>query len=234
MLRAARILRRSRLPLVFALAAASAFAASGDRKSFSSSTALTSEAITLTKLLDEAHYNHDAVRVTDYASVIPDYMGELDGQRLFFLGSDRAKFMADYGKNVYYNTAFLGNINAAYEIFYVYQTRVEHRIAWIMEQLKKEFDLTTNESYRADRAKAEWPADEAAANELWMKRLKFEVVAELLNKKTPDEAKAQVKKRYDRMLKNLGEIEGNDLAELYLTTISKLRSAERRVGTERT
>jgi carboxyl-terminal processing protease len=218
----AEFLRRCRLPLLFVLVAASGFAANGDRKLFSTSTTLATEATTLTKLLDELHYNHDAVRVTDYASVIPDYMGELDGQRLFFLASDKAKFMAEYGKNVYYNTAFLGNINAAYEIFYVYQTRVQSRIAWIMEQLKKDVDLTTNEHYRADRAKAEWPADEATANDLWMKRLRFEMVGELLNKKTPEEAKTQLKKRYDRMLKNLGEIEGKDLAELYLTTIAKL------------
>ena len=222
MIRAQRFLRRCRLPLAFALITAMGFAATGDRKQFSTSSTLASEATTLTKLLDELHYNHDAVRVTDYASVIPDYMGELDGQRLFFLASDKAKFMADYGKSVYYNTAFLGNINAAYEIFYVYQARVEKRIAWVQEQLAKEFDLTTNEYYRADRAKAEWPADEAAADDLWMKRLKFEMVGELLNKKTPEEAKTQLKKRYDRMLKNLGEIEGKDLAELYLTTIAKL------------
>jgi carboxyl-terminal processing protease len=222
MIRASRIFRPLRFPAVFALILATGLAATGDRKPFSTSTTLANEASTLTKLLDELHYNHDAVRSADYASVIPDYMGELDGQRLFFLGSDKAKFMADYGKNVYYNTAFLGNINAAYEIFYVYQTRVENRIAWILEQLKKDFDFTTDDSYRADRAKAEWPADEAAADELWTKRLKFEMVAELLNKKTPEEAKAQLKKRYDRMLKNLGEIEGKDLAELYLTTIAKL------------
>ena len=222
MICASRLIRRLRLPAIAAFVVAISLAAPGDRTPFSTSTTLANEASTLTKLLDELHYNHDAVRVTDYASVIPDYMGELDGQRLFFLGSDRAKFIADYGKSVYYNTAFLGNINAAYEIFYVYQTRVENRIAWIIEQLKNDIDLTTKDSYRADRAKAEWPADEAAANDLWMKRLKFEMVAELLNKKTPEEAKAQLKKRYDRMLKNLGEIEGKDLAELYLTTIAKL------------
>src|ERR1043166_1606929 len=89
-----------------------------DRKPFSTSTTLANEASTLTKLLDELHYNHDAARSADYANGIPDYMEELDGQHLFFLGSDRAKFIQDYGKNVYYNTAFLGNINAAYEIFY--------------------------------------------------------------------------------------------------------------------
>jgi carboxyl-terminal processing protease len=242
MIRAFRIFNRLRLPATFALIVSASVlaqppaqpipttdliagprpAASGDRKTFSTSKVLENEASMLTKVLDELHYNHDAVRSADYASVIPDYMGELDGQRLFFFGTDRAKFMADYGKNVYYNVAFLGNINAAYDIFYVYQSRVEKRIAWIFDQLTKDFDFATSDSYRADRAKAEWPADEAASDELWMKRLKFELVAELLNKKTIEEAKAQVKKRYDRMLKNLGEIEGNDLAELYLTTIAKL------------
>src|SRR5688572_31476088 len=128
MIRASRLFCRLRVPALFAVVVATSLAATGDRKPFSTSTTLANEASTLTKLLDELHYNHDAVRVTDYASVVPDYMGELDGQRLFFLGSDRAKFMADYGKNVYYNTAFLGNIDAAYEIFYVYKTRVESRI----------------------------------------------------------------------------------------------------------
>ncbi|WP_414664342.1 carboxy terminal-processing peptidase [Horticoccus sp. 23ND18S-11] len=223
MTRVSRLFRRFSLPVLLgAMLVATGFAATTDRKAFSTSTTLSQEASTLTKLLDELHYNHDAVRSADYASVVPDYMGELDGQRLFFLGSDRARFAEEYGKNVYYNTAFLGNINAAYEIFYVYQTRVEERIAWIFENLKKDFDFTTNETYRADRAKAEWPADAKASDELWQKRLKFELLAEILNKKTPDEAKAQVRKRYERMLKNLSEIEGKDLAELFLTTIAKL------------
>src|SRR4051812_14414619 len=137
MICASGILHRLGLSVLFACAVATGVAS--DRKPFSTSTTLAAEATTLTKLLDELHYNHDAVHSADYANVIPDYMGELDGQHLFFLGSDRAKFMEDYGKNVYYNTAFLGNINAAYEIFYVYQTRVENRIAWIFEQLKKDF-----------------------------------------------------------------------------------------------
>lgn len=237
MIRVSRAFHRLALPVFLASALTAGFAADAarqastsapkvearsDRKPFSTSTTLANEASTLTKLLDELHYNHDAVRSADYANVVPDYMGELDGQRLFFLASDRAKFMEDYSKNVYYNTAFLGNINAAYEIFYVYQTRVENRIAWIFDQLGKDFEFGGNESYRADRAKAEWPATMAAADDLWMKRLKFELLAEVLNKKTPEEAKAQVKKRYERMLKNLGEIESNDLAELYLSTIAKL------------
>lgn len=222
MIRALRFLCSLAAPGLLSVVIATAQSASSDRTRFSTSPILAAEAAALTKALDELHYNRDAVRSADYASVVPDYMGELDGQRLFFLRTDREKFEAEYGKNVYYNTAFLGNIDAAYEIFYVYQTRVEARIAWILEQLKQDFDFSTNDSYRSDRAKAEWPADAKASDELWVKRLKFELLAEVMNKKTLEEAKAQIKKRYERMLKNLTEIEGKDLAELYLTTISKL------------
>ncbi len=215
-------LRSLGLLLALGLASVPAGAAVGERKQFSTSTTLAQEASTLVRVLEQAHINRDNVRPPLYSEVVPDYMGDLDGQRLFFLGTDRAKFMADYGQNIYYNTAFLGNINAAYEIFYVYQTRVEARVAWIMEELKKDFDLTTNETYRRDRAKSEWPANAAAADDLWRKRLKFEIVEELLNKKSADEAKANVRKRYERMLKNLSEIEGSDLAELFLSTIARL------------
>lgn len=194
---------------------------SADRKPFSTSTTLSAEAMTLVRLLEELHYNHDNVHAADYAQVIPDYMGDLDGQRLFFLASDKARFTDD-GKSVYYNTRFVGNLNVAYDIFYVYQQRVESRIAWIFEELKKDIDLTAKEAYRVDRSKAEWPANLAAADDLWRKRIKFELVAELLNKKPLDEAKTIVRKRYERMLKNLAEISGDELAELYLSDIARL------------
>ncbi len=193
-----------------------------DRKPFATSDTLKAEATTLIKLLEQAHYARDTVRATDYAQVIPDYMSELDGQHLFFLGSDKASFSEKYGKNVYYNTAFLGNIDAAYEIFNTYQDRVNARVAWVFEELKKDVDLNTNDTYRADRTKSEWPTNAAASDELWRKRLKFEVLGEVLNKKTPDEAKQVIRKRYERMLKNVGEIDGNNLAELYLSTIAHL------------
>ena len=191
-------------------------------RTFTTSPTLKEEASTLIKILEQAHYNRDAVRSADYAQVIPDYMAELDGQHLFFLGSDKTAFVEKYGKSVYYNTAFLGNIEAAYTIFNRYQERVENRVTWIFEQLTKEIDLTATETYRADRTKSEWPSAIADSDELWRRRLKFEVVGEILNKKTTEQAKEAVHKRYERMLKNIADIDGPDLAELYLGTIARL------------
>jgi carboxyl-terminal processing protease len=193
-----------------------------DRKSFSSTPILAAEAQALIKLLEDQHYNSSAVRSVDYAQVVPDYMEDLDSQRLFFLATDLEQFGTRYGRNVYYNTAFLGNIDAAYEIYYVYQKRVEDRVAWILAELAKETDFTAKEAYETDRSKLPWPANPAAADDLWRRRLKYELIGELLNKKTPEEATAAVKKRYERMLKNVREMEGNDLAEIYLSAIARL------------
>lgn len=176
----------------------------------------------LIKILEEAHYNRDAVRTEDYAEAIPEFMGELDSQHMFFLRSDKTRFADKYGKGVYYNTAFLGNIDAAYDIFETYESRTDTRINWILEELKKEIDFTTNETFGFDRSKAEWPESPAAADDLWRKRLKFELLQEILNKKTVDQAKETVRKRYERWRKSNAEIDGNEIAQLYLGTIAQL------------
>lgn len=68
--------------LLFFLAASGAWAAT-DRRKFSTSPTLAAEANALIKLLAELHYNRDAVNNADFAQVIPDFMGDLDSQRLF-------------------------------------------------------------------------------------------------------------------------------------------------------
>jgi carboxyl-terminal processing protease len=317
MICAFRSVRRLAVATCFVLAGAAGFAAN-ETPRFTTPPTVSQEAMTLVQLLEQAHYNRDAVG-TDYAPVITDYMRELDGQHLFFLNSDKTKFNQQYAKNVYWNVRYVGNINAAYDIFYTYQTRVESRIKWVFDELKKPIDFSTNETYRVDRTKSEWPSDMAASDDLWRRRLKYELIAEILSNsgketktadaKTPaagtntadavkkaaqsdvhaagpdakaaptpaerltaptgptavaqsspasaattsttstastaaspsptaadtgtavaamtpeaklEKAKETIRKRYERMLKNMSEIEEDDLAELYLSTIAQL------------
>ena len=212
----------SRRLLVPALLLFSAAGLCGADYKFTTPDTLSTEAQTLVTLLEQAHYNRDAVHSNDYAQVIPDYMTDLDGQHLFFLDTDRADFVSRYGKNVYYYVDYLGKIDAAYDIFYQYDDRVKARVAWIFSALKDKIDFTAPETFRIDRSKSPWPATVAEADELWRKRLKFEVLEELLNNKTLDQAKDVVRKRYERMLKSVGETEGSELAERFLTAIAGL------------
>ncbi|HXQ81892.1 MAG TPA: carboxy terminal-processing peptidase [Opitutaceae bacterium] len=201
----------------------SAVGLSGSDLNFTTPATLSTEAQALVTLLENAHYNRGAVHSDEFREVIPDYMAALDTQHLFFLESDKVNFSSRFGNNVYYNVDYLGKIDSAYEIFYTYDDRVTSRIGWIFGELKKDLDFTANDTYRLDRSKLDyWPANKADADDLWRKRIKFEVLSELLNKKTLDQAREVVRKRYERMLKNVGETEGSELAELFLTTIAGL------------
>jgi hypothetical protein len=78
-------------------------------RGFTTPATLTNEVKHFVRLLEEVHYNRDSVKPRDYASVIPDFMGELDGQRLFFLGSDKEAFLgANPSDRLYWNITTLG------------------------------------------------------------------------------------------------------------------------------
>lgn len=181
------------------------------------------EASTLIQLLQQYHYNRDAVSASSYAEVIPDYMASLDGQHLFFQDSDKATFIEHYRpESLYWTITSMGKIDPAYSIFSVYQKRVTERVTWIQEALKKGFDFKSKDSYVIDRSKASWPTTTAEADQLWSERIRFELIKELLNKKTMEEATKIVGKRYDRLLKNMGDMESSDISEMFLSSIAHL------------
>ncbi len=220
-----RLARRLLLITSLAISAATlpAEPAAKPVQTFQTSETLKREIQTLIRLLEEVHYNHDAVTPASYSEVIPNYMGNLDGQHLFFLKTDKDSFADRYKTDfLYQNIRYLGQIDVAYEIFGVYEKRVAERVAWVSATLDKGVDLSVKDTYTLDRTKAEWPATPAQADELWNKRLRFDLIKEILNKKTPDEAKTIVRKRYQRILKNLDDIESRDLSEMFLTTITGL------------
>lgn len=80
----------------------------GSDLKFTTPDTLSTEAQTLVTLLEQAHYNRDAIHSGDYSQVVPEYMTALDGQHLFFLDTDKADFVNRFGKNVYYNVDYLG------------------------------------------------------------------------------------------------------------------------------
>lgn len=180
------------------------------------------ETRTLVQMLEHFHYNKDGVSPTDYADIITGYMQELDPQRLFFTQSDEQSFRRQYGPRLETDLAYLGNIDAAFDIYKVYEQRAQARISWIFEQLPGEFDFTADETYTPDRSKSPFPANAAEADDLWRKRLKYEMLHDVVAKKTVDEAKTTLRKRYERMLKNMGDTETSDIQETFLTSLTRM------------
>lgn len=218
-------LRRTAAALVVSLAVLTTGRALPERN-FETSHTLATEVSTMVELLEQVHFNHEAVNSRPKPALgqnlIHDYMGELDSQRLFFLATDQEAFTRRYANALYYNLKTLGRLDAAFDIYVQYEKRVDGRINWVFEELKKDIDFTTHETYPLDRSKAAWPATQAEADDLWHRRLKFELLQDLLDKKTLDEAKQNVRRRYERMLKNLADIETDDVTEIFLTSLANL------------
>lgn len=181
------------------------------------------ETRTLVEMLRSYHYSRDSVTPGDYPQMLTDYMEELDPQHLFFTAEDEQLFRRKFGPHLETDLNFLGNIDPAFEIFAAYHKRVQERVTWLFGELEKEHDFSGMESYNTDRSRSPWPAnaDEAAA--LWSRRLKFELLQEIVGRgKAPADAAQTIHKRYERMLKNVSEIEPADVQELYLSSLSKM------------
>lgn len=180
------------------------------------------ETRTLVQMLEYFHYNKDAVTTADYPQLITAYMQELDPQRLFFTLSDEQTFRRQYGPRLETDLAYLGNIDTAFDIYKVYEQRVKSRASWIFQELDHDFDFAAKDSYTPDRSKSAFPESTEAADDLWRKRIKYEMLHDLLAKKTPEEAKTTLRKRYERFLKNLGDTESFDVQEMFLSSFTRM------------
>ncbi|HTX65890.1 MAG TPA: carboxy terminal-processing peptidase [Opitutaceae bacterium] len=221
---------RLRRPVAVA-ALSLAFLATGralPERNFETSHTLATEVSTMVELLEQVNFNHESVNREPKdklgGDLIHDYMADLDPNRMFFLTTDQEAFTRRYasGAGLYYTLRTLGRLDSAFDIYVQYEKRVENRVNWIFDDLNKEFDFTTHETFPIDRTKSAWPATEAEANDLWHRRLKFELLQELLDKKTLVQAKQDVHHRYERLLKNLADTDTDEVAEIFLTSLANL------------
>src|SRR5579864_4613552 len=163
------------------------------------------------RILEEAHYSRAAIDDKMSDVVYQRYLQFLDGQRSYFLASDVNDF------NVYrYQFGDMirtGNIEPAYLIFARFQQRNRERIQHAISLLNAEPNWTLDESYEFDRQHAAWPADQAALDELWRKRVKNDALSLMLTGKTWPEAADLLRKRYEHVLKRVDQVTSEDVFE---------------------
>ena len=187
-------------------------------------------AILVQKLLQDHHFAGKPLTEENAKDWIKTYMESLDYNHAFFLESDLIAYQNTYAPQLAQLTQ-QGNTMPAYEIFAGFSDRVRDRLATIKKRLLLPFDFSSDQSYEIDRTKVGWPKDSAAADELWERRLKFDMLREKLapnakatkeKKKTDEDPVTTVTKRYDRLIKNLEDYDNEEILQLYLTALASL------------
>ncbi|WP_462267945.1 carboxy terminal-processing peptidase [Mucilaginibacter sp.] len=166
-------------------------------------------------------YNYKKVTLNDSISgvIFDRYVKAMDENHNYLLASD----IKDFNK---YRTVLdddlkAGNLNNVFYMFNVYQKRYMERVRYSLTQLNKNFDFNSNETFTYDRDNLPWVASESEMNELWSKRVKYD----LLNLKlaTPDLAKDRqtLKKRYENLLSQAGKLSNQDVFQAFMNAFTE-------------
>ncbi len=187
-----------------------------------STSLMRNEARLIVEMLETMHFESAEISNETFAEHITHYMEDLDYNKLYFLQEDHAAFVEKFGKDLGFRLRYQGDLTAAFEIYSLYRDRAIARIDWAIEQLDDDWSFDTDEYYVYDRSESPWPADETEAENQWRLRLKYELLQEILNDKTQEEAKERIAKRYQRMLRNIYEFGSKDVQEVFLTSLTKM------------
>jgi carboxyl-terminal processing protease len=173
----------------------------------------------IVKYVDNFHYQKKALDDSMSVEVFERFFDKLDPTRIYFLASDIVHFdkyrymLDDYLK--------IGYVDPAYEIFNVFEERMAERLAYTYEVIKKPFDFSSDEYLETDRSEAPWAKSIPELNELWHKRLKNEALNLKLSGKNEDEIVELLTKRYNRLEKNLSQLQSEDVFQILMNSFTE-------------
>ncbi|HST29413.1 MAG TPA: carboxy terminal-processing peptidase [Chthoniobacterales bacterium] len=176
--------------------------------------------VSVGRLLEEGHYTHQQLNAEVSQKFLKNYIELLDFSHLFFTQKDIDSLTAKYGTALG-DDVLLGNLKPAYEIYDLYQKRVDERVAKVKELVKQSFDFKTNATVEVRREKAAWPKDSADADQLWHDRIASELLQEKLAEHPIEPGPQLIARRYDRIARNVHEEDRDEQVKLYLDALAQ-------------
>jgi len=169
--------------------------------------------------MERAHYARAPLDDRMSSQIFDLYLESLDSSRSYFMASDIADF--ERLRLRLDESIKSGAVDPAFTIFSRFRERNRERMTYAMGLLDKEPDYTLEETYNFDREKAPWPANAAEMNELWRQRVKNDGLSLVLTGKTWTEAADILRKRYERVIKRIDQISGDDVFETFMNAYAR-------------
>lgn len=180
-------------------------------------------AVEIVEQLSKKHYRNQELNDDLSSRYFDDYLKALDPAKNYFLKADIAEF--EKWRTKFDDGLKKGDLSYPFAIYNRYNERVEKRLTSIIDQLTDEeakFDFTAKESIVIDWENAEWPATQAEADDLWRKRLKFNLLNLVLTGKTLEESKTTIQKRFSNQLRRLQQQDGEEAFSLMMNVLTML------------
>ena len=168
------------------------------------------------RFIERSHYNHTKIDDELSSKIFSKYIEDLDENRSYFTVTE----IQNFEKYRYKIDDMFGSqsLDPVYEIFNKYKINASNRMEFALDLLKTEPDFTLTEIFEFDRSEKGWLTSAEDLDEIWRKRVKNDALSLLLNEKDWDEAKEILEKRYQRFLKQLNQINSDDIFETFMNS----------------
>lgn len=174
----------------------------------------------ITELLKAYHYRKLPLDDSVSQVIYDNYLEAWDHSKLYFLKSD----IESFDKYRFYMDDYVqqGNLDAAYQIFAVFQERAYERLATTKRLLEEnKFDFTLDEEFVYDRDDLDWLASEEELDDAWRKYLKYQLLSLKLSGKSIEDAIDILQKRYDRYQTVIEQYKSADVYQVYMNAFTE-------------
>jgi len=177
----------------------------------------------LVSLFETVHYKKVPFNDSLSSVIFDEYIESLDPGKNYFLKSDITEF-EKYRENVL-DDLKEGDLSVMFHIFNVYQQRYLERLRYAASQVKTDFDFSVDESYTYNREKEDWFASNEEAEQVWKKRVKYDMLTLKLSR-TGDDKEDQAKNvetlsnRYENIISQAEKTNANDAFQIMMNAFT--------------
>ncbi len=171
-------------------------------------------------VLSNNHYRKLTLNDSLSSQYLNNYIKHLDPSHIYFLKSDIQNF--EKFRKTLDDDLKLGKPNAGFEMYNVYQTRLEERINYTFDLLNSQLYFSSNDSFSYKREDVDFAESMKEMDQLWRNKIKYEVLASKTGDKDYKSVAEIVRKRYYNLYKQLSKTRNEDVFSFYVNSLTEI------------
>jgi carboxyl-terminal processing protease len=175
-------------------------------------------AVAVRRQLENEHFLRKPIDDEIARRWFSSFLEALDPMKVYFLQSDVDSFMQK--RESLDELVKKGDVTFAYDVLTRFLQRVDQRLPLIERLIQGSQDFATDEAIVIDRDETKWAKNEAEAEDLWRRRIKYDLLVQKMEKTSPEEAKDKLLRRYRSLAKRWHQMTADELLETYLSSLT--------------
>ena len=168
--------------------------------------------------LEREHLNRRPIDAEISSRWFKTFLEALDPMKVYLMQADIDEFQKRQSSLA--EVVKRGDVSFAYDVSNRLLQRLDQRLPLIKRFISEPHDFTQKDSIIADRDETKWAASEAEAEDLWRRRVKYDLLIQKMEKMSPEEAKEKLTRRYSSFAKRMHQMTADELLETYLSALT--------------